>query len=123
MARLKVEGYGTFEVPDGKRLLLAIEDSGVDILHRCGGNARCTTCRVEFYEGEPDRMTAAEFMRLEQEGLLGEARLSCQCLAVGEMHLKPLKTVSNSEHSDPGSEPAEEITPEPEWVPLEEIPL
>lgn len=123
MATLEVEGYGTFEVPDGKRLLLAIEESGVDILHRCGGNARCTTCRVEFYEGEPDRMTAAEFMRLEQEGLLGKARLSCQCLAEGEMHLKPLKTVSNSEHSDPGSEPAGEITPEPEWVPLEEIPV
>ncbi|MDX1600494.1 MAG: 2Fe-2S iron-sulfur cluster-binding protein [Anaerolineales bacterium] len=123
MADLKVEGYGTFEVPEGKRLLKAIEDSGVDILHRCGGNARCTTCRVEFYAGEPQRMTTAEFMRLEQEGLLGEARLSCQCKVEGDMHLKPLKTVSNSEHSEPGSEPEDEITPEPEWVPLDEIPM
>ena len=54
MPKLTVEGYGSFEVPDGKRLVLAIEqDAGVDILHACGGNARCTTCRVEFIEGEP----------------------------------------------------------------------
>jgi photosystem II stability/assembly factor-like uncharacterized protein len=35
-------------VEDRKRLVNAIEkDAGVDILHACGGNARCTTCRVE----------------------------------------------------------------------------
>lgn len=121
MPTLEVEGYGSFDVPEGKRLLNAIEDSGVDILHRCGGNANCTTCRVEFYEGEPQRMTAAEYIRLEQEGLLGKARLSCQCRAEGDMHLKPLMTLSTSEHGDPGPAPAEEITPEPEWAPLEEL--
>ena len=52
MPRLTVEGRGTFEVEAGKRLVLAIEgDAGVDILHACGGQARCTTCRVEFVEG------------------------------------------------------------------------
>ena len=35
-----------------KRLVLALEqDAGVDQLHACGGNARCTTCRVEFIDG------------------------------------------------------------------------
>ena len=54
MPKLTVEGYGTVEVADGKRLVLAIEqDAKVDILHACGGNARCTTCRVEFIDGEP----------------------------------------------------------------------
>jgi ferredoxin len=54
MPKLTVDGYGTFEVPAEKRLVLAIEqDAKVDILHACGGNARCTTCRVEFIEGEP----------------------------------------------------------------------
>ena len=33
---------------------------GVDVLHACGGNARCTTCRVEFVTGEPDQTTQAE---------------------------------------------------------------
>lgn len=120
MATLKVEDYGTFEVPDGKRLLKAIEDSGVDILHRCGGNAKCTTCRVAFIEGEPQQRTVAEFNRLRKKDLLVEGiRLSCQCLAEGEMSLRVLKTVSNSNHEDAGSTPAEDITPEPEWIPLD----
>jgi hypothetical protein len=34
MPRLEVEGAGTFDVEEGKRLVLAIEeDAGVDILH------------------------------------------------------------------------------------------
>jgi len=37
MPELEVEGVGKFDVPEGKRLVLAIEeDAGVDILHRCG---------------------------------------------------------------------------------------
>src|SRR5918993_250876 len=60
MPKLTVEGYGTFDVAENKRLVLAIEqDAKVDILHACGGNARCTTCRVEFIDGEPSTMTAA----------------------------------------------------------------
>jgi hypothetical protein len=47
-------------VPDGKRLVLAIEqDAHVDVLHACGGNARCTTCRVEYIAGEPTVTTVA----------------------------------------------------------------
>ena len=58
-------GPVAFEVESGKKLVLALEDNGVDILHRCGGNARCTTCRVEVisgdYEGKKrkDRRTLA----------------------------------------------------------------
>jgi ferredoxin len=60
--RLEVEGgCGEFDVPDGKRLVLAIEeDDGVDILHRCGAYAKCTPCRFEYLEGEPDKMAQAE---------------------------------------------------------------
>jgi hypothetical protein len=37
MPRLEVEGAGTFDVEEGKRLVLAIEeDAGVDILHDVG---------------------------------------------------------------------------------------
>ena len=70
MPKLTVEGFATVDVEDGKRLVLAIEqDAGVDILHACGGNARCTTCRVEFISGEPTRMTEAEKTKLEERGL------------------------------------------------------
>ena len=68
MPKLTVEGYGTFEVPANKRLVLALEDeAGVDQLHACGGNCKCTTCRVEFVAGEPDKMTEAEKLKLAEK--------------------------------------------------------
>ncbi len=67
------------EAPEGKKLVLVIEDAGVDILHRCGGNARCTTCRVEILEGDPGEMQELERNRLAVESELGpDVRLSCQ---------------------------------------------
>ena len=41
----------------------------------CGGNARCTTCRVEFVAGEPDRMTEAEKTVLADGTAVGGERL------------------------------------------------
>ena len=116
MATITVEGHGSFEVPDDTRLVRAIEGNGVDILHRCGGFARCTTCRVQFSAGEPDRMTVAERNRLTEKGLLGQARLSCQILCDHDMTMRPLMTLSSSDLSDPGPEPQTQITPEPEWT-------
>jgi len=53
MPKLTVDGVGTFDVPHDKRLVLALTDeASVDQLHACGGNARCTTCRVEFVAGD-----------------------------------------------------------------------
>ena len=43
-------GAQTVEAAEGRKLVLALEDGGIDILHRCGGNAKCTTCRVEVLE-------------------------------------------------------------------------
>jgi len=116
MARIEIEGHGSFEVEDGKRLVLAVEGCGVEIGHRCGGFARCTTCRVEFSAGEPERMTVAERDKLREVGLFGEVRLSCQCLAADGMKLRPLMLVSEQGWSDPGPPPAAEITPPAEWV-------
>ena len=56
MPTVTVEGEKSFEVETGKKLVLAIEDAGIDILHRCGGNARCTTCRVQVLAGDPPPM-------------------------------------------------------------------
>ena len=117
MPRVDVEGVGAVEVPEGKRLVLAIEeDAGVDILHRCGGYARCTTCRIEYLEGEPEKMTQAELEVLERKGLLGKARLSCQAVADHDVKVRPLATVSSTGAEGPGRKPEPEITPEPEWV-------
>ena len=116
MPKLTVEGYGTFDVPQGKRLVLAVEqDAGVDILHACGGNARCTTCRVEFLAGEPETMTEAEKMKLAERGLTG-VRLSCQILADHDMTIRAISRLEGSGRPDPGKTPAEEITPPPVWT-------
>ena len=117
MPRVEVDGAGTFDVEEGKRLVLAIEeDAGVDILHRCGSYARCTTCRVEYLEGERDQMTRAELEVLESRGFLGQFRLSCQDVCDRDVKVKVLMTVSESGMDGPGPHPEPEITPPPEWV-------
>ena len=115
MPKLTVEGFGTFDVEDQQRLVLAIEGNGVDILHACGGNARCTTCRVEFIAGEPDRMTVAEKERLEARGLTG-VRLSCQIPCDHDMTVRAISRLEGSGRPDPGPPPATEITPPAQWI-------
>ena len=78
MPTVTVEGEKSFEAPAGKKLVLAIEDAGIDILHRCGGNARCTTCRVEVLEGDVPPMSDKERDALEDPELIAQYRLSCQ---------------------------------------------
>ena len=100
MPKLTVDGAGTFEVSTGKRLVLALEqNAGIDQLHACGGNARCTTCRVEFVEGEPSRMTIAERDVLKARGLTG-VRLSCQILCDHDMTVRAISRLAGSGRKD-----------------------
>ena len=116
MPKLTVEGFATVDVEQGKRLVLGIEqDAGVDILHACGGNARCTTCRVEFISGEPDRITAAEKAKLAERGLTG-IRLSCQIACEQDMTVRAISRLEGSGRPDPGGTPQETIQPPPEWT-------
>lgn len=116
MPKLTVEGFGTFEVPEAKRLVLALEDeAGVDQLHACGGNCRCTTCRVEFVEGEPEKMTVAEKDKLIERQLSG-VRLSCQILVEHDMTVRAISRLEGSGRADVGSRPEPDIHPEPEWT-------
>src|ERR671938_298829 len=113
MPKLTVEGYRTVEVPAGKRLVRAIEeDVRVDILHACGGNARCTTCRVEFIAGEPPRMTAAEKSVLAARGL-SDVRLSCQIVCDHDMAVRAISRLAGSGRKDAGPRPADDIQPQP----------
>lgn len=96
MPTVTIEGQQAFEAETGKKLVLAIEDAGIDILHRCGGVARCTTCRVHFVEGEPVDMNPNERAKLEERGLLGEFRLSCQIRVAEDMTLLPPDTVTET---------------------------
>src|SRR5207248_10951280 len=115
--KLTVADVGEFEVPQGKRLVLALEDEAkVDQLHACGGNARCTTCRVEFVAGEPDRMTEAEKKVLAARGLTG-VRLSCQIPCDHDMSVRCISRLAGSGRRDVGPRPADGIQPQPvEWA-------
>jgi len=116
MPKLTVEGFGTFDIEDNKRLVLAIEENaGVDILHACGGNARCTTCRVEFIEGEPSTMTVAEKNVLAAKGATG-VRLSCQIVCDHDMAVRAISRLEGSGRPDPGKKPEPQIAPPPEWT-------
>ena len=115
MPKLTVESVGTFDVPENKRLVLALEqDAGVDQMHACGGRARCTTCRVEFVAGEPDRRTKAEVAALDGRGLTG-VRLSCQILCDRDMTVRAISRLEGSGRPDPGGTPQDAIEPPPEY--------
>jgi ferredoxin len=98
MAKIQAEtanGVREFEAPEGKKLVLAIEDAGIDILHRCGGNARCTTCRVEVLAGDPGEMGELERNRLAVEAELAEnIRLSCQIHLRDDLKVRVINQVS-----------------------------
>jgi ferredoxin len=116
MPTLTVEGFTSVAVEPGKRLVNAIEqDAHVDILHACGGNARCTTCRVEFISGEPTKMTRAERDKLAERGLTG-VRLSCQIQCEHDMAVRAISRLAGSGRPDPGKTPEPTIQPPPEWV-------
>lgn len=109
MPTVTIEGFGTSSCEPGRRLVLCIEDAGVDILHRCGGNARCTTCRVEVLAGEPGFPTDAEAERLGRiEDLAPNIRLSCQVQIREDLTVRVLRRLQENPHmKDPGPRPIE----------------
>ena len=85
----------TIDAPLQKKLVLVIEDAGIDILHRCGGNARCTTCRVEILAGNPGEMGELERNRLAMEAELADnVRLSCQIRVREDLKVKVINQAS-----------------------------
>ena len=109
MPKLTVDGVGTFEVPQGKRLVLAlVDEAGIDQLHACGGNARCTTCRVEFVAGEPATMNDAEKNVLAAKGVTG-VRLSCQITCDNDMTVRAISRFEGSGRKDSGKRPTDVI--------------
>lgn len=101
------EGTRSVDGTAGQKLVLAIEDDGIDILHRCGGNARCTTCRVEILSGDPGPILDAEKAILSTKEDIGDhTRLSCQIRINDDLHVR----VINQAHItglDPGPRPVD----------------
>jgi len=114
MPQIKAEtaaGEVAFETEQGKRLVNALEDAGIDILHRCGGNARCTTCRVEVLAGDPGPIRDPEAAILATKTDLNErTRLSCQILVADDLTVKVINQASIM-GIDAGSRPTDEMAP------------
>lgn len=109
MPKVVIEGFGETTCEEGRRLVLAIMDAGVDILHRCGGNARCTSCRVQILEGDAGPKTEAEINRLARVTDAPEnMRLSCQVQVRDDLKVRVLRRLSeNPDMADAGPTPIE----------------
>lgn len=103
--QVRVGDAPAFSVAEGTKLVNAIEAHGIDISHRCGGHARCTTCRITIHGDEPE-MGKAEHDSLEEDGVLGQFRLSCQVHVDRDLHVDVLMRAS-----DQGWEPGPTVEP------------
>lgn len=115
MPKLIIESVGEFDVPAGRRLIKAILDTGADQHYSCGGQAKCTSCRVQFVAGEPTKTTQAE-LNLIAAGKFQPAageRLSCQCELDADATIKLL--VPKPPAKTPAI-PADTIEPPAVWV-------
>lgn len=118
MTTIKVEGLTTLDAAPGTRLVLALEDAGIDILHRCGGKARCTTCRVEVLHGDAGPMTNRERRRLSRmTDATPITRLSCQVLVEDDLHVRVVNRLSESDLSDAGPRPNDTLDPDLPSIP------
>ncbi|MBO7746270.1 (2Fe-2S)-binding protein [Paenibacillus sp. MWE-103] len=97
MPTVQIEGREAVTAAEGQKLVLALEDGGVDVLHRCGGNARCTTCAVEVVGGSAGEIGEAEATVRGNKGITDPAiRLSCQINVHGDLTVKLIKTVEST---------------------------
>jgi ferredoxin len=107
MPTVTVEGEKSFDVAPGTKLVLAIEDAGIDVMHRCGGNARCTTCRVQLISGDAGPLEPLERERLALEASFGpDIRLSCQVRVESDLTVNVLSRAAASGVT-PGPRPAD----------------
>ncbi|MCE9500717.1 MAG: ferric reductase-like transmembrane domain-containing protein [Leptospira sp.] len=67
-------------------------DAGIEHTFECGGNARCSTCRVIILEGMENCLprNQAEVILAKKKSFTDEVRLACQTHAVGNIKLRRL---------------------------------
>ncbi len=80
------------QVPRGYSVLEASRAHGIPHLSRCGGRARCSTCRVRV-EGPPGHLPPPqrdERLTLQRVGAPPGVRLACQLRPAGDLRVTPL---------------------------------
>ena len=75
------------DVPVGTPLLKAGLDAGLAVTHACGGQGKCSTCRVVVLEGLAHAPPRNDLERgiAERRRFAPEVRLSCQTPVAGDM--------------------------------------
>ena len=73
-------------------ILAAALRAGIPTAHPCGGDARCSICRVSVEKGLEHcaPMTPREQLLSEQLGFSPEVRLACQTTATGDIRVRRL---------------------------------
>lgn len=81
---------GEAELEQESSLLSAANQGGVNLTHRCGGHARCGTCKVNIESGEENLSPAgtAETRILKILHAKEDQRLACQTWAKGNVCCK-----------------------------------
>ncbi|MGY5859363.1 MAG: 2Fe-2S iron-sulfur cluster-binding protein [Candidatus Thorarchaeota archaeon] len=109
-------------VEKGTKLLKALIGE-TEIVHACGGNAKCTTCRVTIHKGVPTKKTQAQHDRFEKRIRNGATQfdhpavfLSCQVLVEDDMTVSVSEEFNSVIHDDHGKDTEDGITPDPVWL-------
>jgi len=110
-------------VENGTKLLKALIAHETDVVHTCGGKAKCTTCRVTIHKGVPTRETRAQKDRFEKLIKFGQPQfdhpavfLSCQVVVEDDMTVSVSETFNHTIHDSLGKDAEDEITPDPVWL-------
>ena len=81
-----------FDVAAGETLLEAALRSGIPVTHACGGQAKCSTCRVWVLDGLDAASPRSEVEQVLADKLSfsDEMRLACQLRPEGELRVRRL---------------------------------
>jgi hemoglobin-like flavoprotein/ferredoxin len=88
----EIGGDVTLESALGKTILDVSLDNGIPHAHACGGNARCSTCRVAILSGSQNLSprNAEETTLARRLGFPDDVRLACQTRIGGSVRLRRL---------------------------------
>ena len=110
-------------VEKGTKLLKALIEHETDIVHTCGGIAKCTTCRVTIHKGVPTKKTQAQQDRFDKLIESGQPQfdhpavfLSCQVEVENDMTVSVSEEFNSVIHDRRGKDTEDEITPDPVWL-------
>lgn len=73
----------TYQTTEGVSILQALINAGVNVMHKCGGEAKCGSCHIFVLDG---RKGLSKVQRLENEkldtivGVGSKSRLACQTI-------------------------------------------